>query len=316
MFGTLFLWIINELSRNILLAEGAAGYAYMKKAAIILNTEKDRAINLALELIKWSELHDIVIMLESDAANMLEMPELAVDYAALGSADFAVVLGGDGTLLRASRIFAPVDIPMLPIRFGRFGFLTDIEPDDAVQAMDDYIGGRFHMHERMMLRITVHRNGSLVNTSDALNEAVVTKGPISRMLRLCTYVSGKYIATYDADGLIVATPNGSTAYSLSAGGPLVAPDLQVLIITPICPHTLNVRPLIVSSKQKVDVVVESGAWDDMMLTVDGQLGVPLEPGDTVSIEKSEYVTKLISVNDITFYDKLQTRLRWGDRFDT
>lgn len=297
-------------------AEGDAGYADMKKAAIILNTEKDRAINLALELIEWSELHDISIMLESDAAGMLERSDLAVDDPTLCTVNFAIVLGGDGTLLRASRIFAPVDIPMLPIRFGRFGFLTDIEPDNAIQAMDDYINGKFHMHERMMLRTNVYRNGLLINTSDALNEAVVTKGPISRMLKLATYISGKYIATYDADGLIVATPNGSTAYSLSAGGPLVAPDLQVLIITPICPHTLNVRPLIVSSKQKVDVVVESGAWDDMMLTVDGQLGVPLEPGDTVSMERSEYVTKLISVNEITFYDKLQTRLRWGDRFDT
>lgn len=288
----------------------------MKKAAIILNTGKDKAISLALELIQWSALHDLGVMLESDAAEMLEMPELAVDGAVLQTADFAVVLGGDGTLLRASRMFAPVDVPILPIRFGRFGFLTDVEPANAQQAMEDYLGGRFHIHERMMLRNTVHKNDIPINTSHSLNEAVIAKGPLSRMLRLCTYIAGKYIATYDADGLIIATPNGSTAYSLSAGGPLVAPDLQVLIITPICPHTLNVRPLIVSSRQKIDVVVDSGGLDDMMLTVDGQLGVPLELGDTVSIEQSEYVTRLISVNDITFYDKLQTRLKWGDRFDT
>jgi NAD+ kinase len=288
----------------------------MKKAAVIVNAGKDHAINLTLDLIKWALLHNLEIMLEPYVADLLNRSEIAADEAALQTSDFAIVLGGDGTLLRASRIFAPHDIPILAIRFGRFGFLTDIEPADTIKAIEDYTAGNFHIHERMMTRNTVTRGNEVIAAADALNDAVIGKGPLSRMLKLSIFISDKYVATYDADGLIIATPNGSTAYSLSAGGPLVAPDLQVLIITPICPHSLTMRPLIISSQQIVNVKIEGGSVDDIMLTIDGQIGVPLQNDDIVTIEKSSFVTKLISVNRITFYDKLQTRLKWSDRFDT
>lgn len=288
----------------------------MKSASIVLNTGKDDAISLAHEIIRWAPAHDVDVILEEDAAKLLGLSDMAGGVAQLVSSDFAIVLGGDGTLLRASKIFAPFNIPMLAIRFGRFGFLTDIEPEDAIQALERYLAGNYHIHERMMIRATVHRGNEVISVSDALNEVVIGKGPLSRMLRLNAYIGSRYIATYDADGLIIATPNGSTAYSLSAGGPLVAPDLEVLIITPICPHSLNIRPLIISSRYNVDVKIEGGGVNDMMLTVDGQLGISLEIGDIVSVGKSTNITKLISVNDITFFDKLQTRLRWGDRFDT
>jgi NAD+ kinase len=136
------------------------------------------------------------------------------------------------------------------------------------------------------------------------------------MLRLATSVSGKYVSTYSADGLIIATPTGSTAYSLSAGGPLVSPDIKVIIITPICPHTLNARSLIISSQQTVEVVVEGEEGDVVMLTVDGQQGIPLKPANKVSIRQWEHKARLINVGETSFFDKLQTRLRWGDRFDS
>ncbi|MHB0997729.1 MAG: NAD(+)/NADH kinase [Armatimonadota bacterium] len=288
----------------------------MKTVSIILNDEKENAVRLASELVPWLREQDIIVLAEHSAAKAICIPEAARDDSDLVSADFALVLGGDGTLLRASRIMSPVGIPMLPIRFGKFGFLTDIEPCNAKQALISCLDGNYDIDERMMLRNHVYRDGRLISTSDALNDAVIAKGPLARMLRLRTLVSGKYISTYAADGLIAATPTGSTAYSLSAGGPLVAPDLHVIIVTPICPHTLNTRALVISQDKTLEVEVESGGEDDVMLTVDGQLGVPLEPGDTVCVEKSSYTARLISVSDITFYDKLQTRLRWGDRFDT
>ena len=288
----------------------------MKSVAIILNQEKEDAVRLACELVPWLEEQGVLVAAEHDAAVAMNALSLSRDEKQLVSADFAVVLGGDGTLLRASRTMSPAGVPMLAMRFGRFGFMTDIEPADARAALSRVLEGKYHIEERLMLRAAVHRSGRRISSSTALNDMVIAKGPLARMLRLGMCVSEKYISTCAADGLIVATPTGSTAYNLSAGGPLVAPDLQVIMITPICPHTLNIRPLIVSSNQTVEVVVESDPGDVVMLTVDGQQGISLEPGDKVLVEKAEFTAKLISIDGPTFFDKLQTRLRWGDRFDS
>ena len=288
----------------------------MKSVAIMLNPEKKDAVQLACELVPWLREQNLLVMAEHDAAVVMDAPRLSRDEKQLAKADFAVVMGGDGTLLRASRVMAPAGVPMLAVRFGMFGFLTDVEPSDIREALMQVLEGRYEIDSRMMLQSVVYRAGKQISSSTALNDVVIAKGPLARMLRLGTHVSGKYISTYAADGLIVATPTGSTAYSLSAGGPLVTPDLKVIIITPICPHTLNARSLMISSKETVEVVVESDPGDVVMLTVDGQLGVPLEHGDRVCMREAKSKAKLISVGPTTFYDKLQTRLRWGDRFDT
>jgi len=288
----------------------------MKSVAIILNPEKGNAVQLARELVPWFAERDVLIMAEHDAAAAMKAPRLSRDEKVLVTADFALVMGGDGTLLRASRMMAPRGVPMLAVRFGKFGFLTDTEPPCAREALSAVLEGRYRMDERMMLQTAVYRSGHRIESSLALNDVVIAKGPLARMLRLGTHVSGKFISTYAADGLIVATPTGSTAYSLSAGGPLVTPDLKVIIITPICPHTLNARSLIVPSRQTVEVVVESDPGDVVVLTVDGQVGIPLQPGDKISAREAKFKAKLISVGEQTFFDKLQTRLRWGDRFET
>jgi len=253
-------------------------------------------------------------MVEQAGAIAMGAEGLSRDEKELVAADFAIVMGGDGTLLRASRIMTPAGIPMLPLRFGEFGFMTEVEPVDAFSALDSVLSGEYRIDQRMTLRASVFRNGKRITTPTALNDMVIGKGPLSRMLRLPTSVSGKYISTYASDGLIIATPTGSTAYSLSAGGPLVTPDLKVIIITPICPHTLSVRSLLVSSSETVEVSIESGEGE-VVLTVDGQCGVELQPGDRVVVKDSGYKARLIAVGGTTFYDKLQTRLRWGDRFD-
>jgi len=287
----------------------------MKSVAIILNPEKGNAVQLARELVPWFEERGVLVMAEHDAAAAMKTPRLLRDEKVLVTADFALVMGGDGTLLRASRMMAPHGAPMLAVRFGKFGFLTDTEPPCAREALSAVLEGRYRTDERMMLQTAVYRSGRRVGGSLALNDVVIAKGPLARMLRLGTHVSGKFISTYAADGLIVATPTGSTAYSLSAGGPLVTPDLKVIIITPICPHTLNARSLIVPSRQTVEVVVESDPGDVVILTIDGQVGIPLQPGDKISAREARFKAKLISVGEPAFFDKLQTRLRWGDRFD-
>lgn len=287
----------------------------MKSVAIVLNTEKTDAVEAARELVPWFAERGVEVMVEHDAAVAMDTPRLSRDEKLLVAADFALVMGGDGTLLRAGRVMSRAGVPMLAVRFGKFGFLTDTEPADVRAALEEVLEGRYRIEERMMLETTALRSDKRLSSALALNDVVIAKGPLARMLRLGTHVSGKYISTYEADGLIVATPTGSTAYSLSAGGPLVTPELKVIIITPICPHTLNARSLIIASKEKVEVVVESDPGDVVVLTIDGQLGIPLEAGDRVSVQESKSKAKLIHVGEGTFYDKLQTRLRWGDRFD-
>ena len=284
----------------------------MKSVAIILNPEKESAIELGRDIVSWLEERGVLVMAEHTAAAAMGFPRLSRDEKQLVTADFALVMGGDGTLLRASHTMSAAGVPMLPIRFGQFGFLANTDPKDTFTALEHILDGDYKIDERMMLHATVHRLEEKIASSIALNDAVISKGPLSRMLRLATYISGKYISTYASDGLIIATPTGSTAYSLSAGGPLVTPDLKVIIITPICPHTLSARSLLVSSVQKVEAVVESESGD-VMLTIDGQVGIPLESGDRVSIAEADIKTQLISVNNITFFDKLQKKLKWGDR---
>lgn len=287
----------------------------MKKIAIILNPDKEAAVALVKALVPHLQGRSVAVVMEHDAARAICAPQLSGDDRQLASADFALVLGGDGTLLRASRVTAPAGVPMLGVRFGQFGFMMEIEPAEAESAVDCMLDGDYEVEDRIMLRANVMRAGAQIATATALNDAVIHKGPIARMLSLEAYVSDKYIATYQSDGLIIATPTGSTAYSLSAGGPLVTPELNVTIITPICPHTLTLRPLLVSSRETVKVLVSGQTEETVMLTVDGQIGVPLEEGDEVLVGEAEYTAKLIRVGGVTFFDKLQSRLRWGGRFD-
>lgn len=289
----------------------------MRSVAILLNSDKEGAVKLALELIPWLTEQRVEVSIESCAAARIGCSSLGRSHSELKDADLAIVLGGDGTLLRANRLLAGAGIPMFALKFGQFGFMTDTEPKDARDALTRILRGEYRIDERMMLEATLYRDDSVVGEpSTALNDVVIAKGPLARMLRLGTHVSGKYVSTYPADGLIVATPTGSTAYSLSAGGPVVSPDLQVILITPICPHTLNARSLIISSKQVVDVVVESDPNDVVMLTVDGQVGIALKAGDRVSVREADLRAKLVSVDGTSFFDKLQKRLGWGTRFDT
>ncbi len=223
-----------------------------------------------------------------------------------------LVLGGDGTILATARLCAPLGTPMLPVHVGRFGFLTAVAPDDLSPALDALLEGRYTQEERMMLWCETRRAGVLQDSGLALNEVVVANGPLSRVLHLRTSIDGKYVTTYAADGIIVATPTGSTAYSLSAGGPLVHPRLQTLLVTPICPHTLTSRALLVPPEAEVTVVVERDPQDMVRVTIDGQLGFPLQAEDEIHIRRAPHQARFLSVGGADFYDKLQNKLHWGE----
>ena len=283
----------------------------MKSVAIILNPEKSEAVKLAGLVVPWLHERGVTVIAEHDAATVMSSPSLSRDEEQLGKADFALVMGGDGTLLRASRIMAPACVPMLAVRFGKFGFIMDTEPADVFSALERVLAGEYQIHERMMISATVLRAGEHTHTEPALNDIVIAKGPLARMLRLGTHVSGQYISTYAADGLIVATPTGSTAYSLSAGGPIIHPLVPAFVLTPICPHTLSFRPLAVPSTSTVSVRLLTGG-EEVHLTLDGQRGGVLVGNDVIDIRKSPVELQLVTSPRRNYYDLVKEKLGWAE----
>lgn len=225
-----------------------------------------------------------------------------------GWAGLAIVLGGDGTLLCTARRTAGTGAVLLGINLGRLGFLTEAEQPEALSAVEQVLSGQYFVDERMMIRVQVMRNGRVDASFLALNEAVVGKGPMARMVEVQTRIDGFDVVTYPADGLIISTPTGSTAYSLSAGGPVVHPNLGVMLLTPICPHSLYARPLAVDARSQVEVSLLGGQRQSQsMLTVDGQETYPLAPGDVVAITQSEASVRLARRPGWSFYDVLRRK---------
>jgi NAD+ kinase len=226
--------------------------------------------------------------------------------------ELCVVLGGDGTLLSAARAVSHREIPILAVNLGGLGFLTSIPMRDLFPQLERAVEGVHEFTRRKMLRVSLLREGTLVAEYHALNDVVIAKSNIARIVDLEAWAGNSFICEYKADGLIISTPTGSTAYSLSAGGPIVYPTVNAICLTPICPHTLTNRPLIVPSDMALKIV--SRAKDeDAYLTVDGQLGSPLESGDAVECSASDFDILLIRTPDKTFFDVLRQKLKWGER---
>ena len=228
-------------------------------------------------------------------------------YKMYKESDFIIVLGGDGTLLSVARRVGWYETPILGINLGRLGFLTEVELNDLYCALEKIFSGNYNIEKRMMLEAAIVSNNVQVDTFYALNDVVITKGAFARIVRLKAYVDDNYLDTYPADGLIIASPTGSTAYSLSAGGPIVNPQNSLLVITPISPHTLHARSIIVSENEKIRVEMD-GNYNEIVLTVDGQQGYKLKEGDTVIISKADFHAHFLKVNDRTFYDVLRMKL--------
>jgi NAD+ kinase len=226
--------------------------------------------------------------------------------------DILRALGGVGTLLRGARLVAPYGVPVLGVNLGHLGFLTALAPADIVQGLEAVRDGEIVLDRRMGL--TVHAeaaDGTVRTTSLALNDAVLHRGGVARMIRMAVFAHGEEVGTYSADGIILATPTGSTAYSLSAGGPIVTPAVDCIVATPISPHTLAVRPLILSAAERVTVEVLSPT-EELILTIDGQEGERLIPGDRLVVERAPTRLCLVRFPGQTFFSTLRRKLRWGD----
>jgi len=282
----------------------------MKNFGLVAHLKKEIVLDLVEQIVKWMENNDCRPVLSSAVAGALRLDQYSGEEFGQG-VDCLIVLGGDGTLLNSARRAAPAGIPLLGINIGRIGFLTEVEEPDIFLALERLLQGDYTVDGRMMLAARVYRGGVCVENSIALNDVVVTKGGFARLIFLETYVNDEYVATYPADGLIIASPTGSTAYSLSAGGPLVTPALELMLITPICPHSLWARPLVIDAQARIQVNLHS-RQEEATLTMDGQYAFKLEQNDTVIITRSPFQAKFIRLKNRTFFYLFRTKLSEGE----
>ncbi len=225
--------------------------------------------------------------------------------------DLAIVVGGDGTLLNAARSLANHQIALLGINLGRLGFLTDISPDQMQNKLDAILSGEYREDKRFLLHTSIIRDGEELSESEALNDVVVHKWDVARMIEVETYVDGRFLNTVRSDGLIVSTPTGSTAYALSGGGPILQPSLDAVILVPICPHTLSHRPIVVHGESAIEIVVRGAGQSHAQVTCDGQINLGLVSGDRVRIEKKPHEARLIHPLDHDYFHILRAKLGWG-----
>jgi NAD+ kinase len=283
----------------------------MQRIGLYINRKKEAAEKVARELITWLQHQGKEVYLLQRQTRDLGLPGQGLDWDDFARhIDLAIVLGGDGTLLAAARYLSPAGVPIMGVNMGHLGFLTTAEPANITFALTQVLAGDYCLDDRLMLESSVLRNGNKVYGYLALNEIVVTKGAFARLIRLQTFINGEYYATYPGDGLIVATPTGSTAYSLSAGGPIMNPQLHNIIITPICPHTLSSRSLVIPEEERVEIIVKAD-HDDIMLTCDGQQGFPLEAGDKIIVYRAPFRARLVRLCGQGFYQVLRTRFQEG-----
>ncbi|MEN6412549.1 MAG: NAD(+)/NADH kinase [Veillonellales bacterium] len=283
----------------------------MLTIGIFPNISKKNVGSVIDWMVGYCKKKKIAILLPEQTAKVLNYPDLSGTIEFMKDhIDVAITLGGDGTLLSTIRKIAPSGIPAFGINMGQLGFLTQAELSQAECALEKIIHGDYCVEKRVMLDALVVRNSKNIYVSSAVNDVVVTKAGFSRMIKLRLLVGGEPAADYWADGLIAATPTGSTGYSLSAGGPIVNPELDVMLLTPICPHTLHARPMIISADEEVTINLPI-AQEDIVLTVDGQVIQKLLPGDEVRVRRSASQAQFLRFNDKSYYRSLRLKL-WRD----
>lgn len=281
----------------------------MKTIAIVARPKKDEVTQLAQGIIERFAGHDF--LLQAHVAEPLGRP--AVDDAELAArADLVIVLGGDGTLIYGARLLKGRPVPVLGINLGSLGFLTEVPVADAFDVIGATLAGRVRVDSRMKLSCRLFRDDTLLLEDEVLNDVVINKSALARIADHETWLDGAFVASYRADGVIFSTPTGSTAYSLSAGGPIVHPSIDCVIVTPICPHALTQRPIVVPGDQVIRVRLKS-AVSDVFLTIDGQAGLPLQTGDRIEVQRSLNRVLLVRNPHLDYFGILRQKLRWGER---
>ncbi len=255
----------------------------------------------------------IRIVTDSNCADLL--PDVGVEIVDRddvgGRCDLAIAIGGDGTMLNAARLLSNHDVPLLGINIGRLGFLADVSPDAIKETLDRILDGEFVEDRRFLLQSRVLRGGRSVMESDALNDVVIHKRNVARLVEFETYINDTFVHSQRSDGMIVSTPTGSTAYALSGGGPLLHPDLDAIVLVPICPHTLSNRPIVIDGESRIEIVVGSREVDHARLTCDGEMAHELLPGDHILIQKKAKPIRLIHPAGHDHYAILRAKLQWG-----
>lgn len=280
---------------------------------IIAKNNIEEPFEITKKLSNWLKERGVEVYVEKELGKKIRHPN-SIDRTDIPElVDVILVFGGDGTFLGVAREACKYGTPILGINLGGLGFLTEVTVEELYPMMERIIDGDYEVEDRQMLITSIRRGKKNIGTYEVLNDVVINKGALARIIDLAIYIEDSHVTTYKADGIILATPTGSTAYSLSAGGPIVHPGIPVTIITPICPHTLTNRPLVVSSKMKVEIKVTTQE-PDTYLTLDGQIGLRLKTGDLIEVKRTDTSVKLIKSPFRDFFSILKTKLMWGERY--
>ena len=290
----------------------------MKRIGIIAKQNKQEAVTITGRLVEWLQPKGVEVYIEEGIEKSLR-PNLRAPFLnpvkreeIPSHAEMIIVLGGDGTLLSVARLVGSHEVPILGVNLGGLGFLTEITLEELYRVLERVIQGDFVTDERVVFNAAVIRRGERLAEFIVLNDAVINKGALARIIDLETTINGEYLTTFKSDGLIISTPTGSTAYNLSAGGPIVYPSLHCIIITPICPHTLTNRPIMIPDDVEVRAILKS-KQQEVILTLDGQQGFVLEFGDVVEVKKAEGKILLIKSPYRHYFEVLREKLKWGER---
>lgn len=282
----------------------------IRKVGIVANAEKEKIAEYAKSLQEWLQEKGVEVFLEAEIAAKIGIKGGMKWDGLARKVQLVAVMGGDGTMLRTARYVAGYDVPIVGINMGSFGYLTEVNLHEMHSALDLILHGNFLTEKRMMLDVAISRGKTTTGTGIVLNDIVINRGNLSRLVELETTINNKYLTTYKADGLIISTPTGSTAYSLSAGGPIVYPEKDLIIINPICPHTLTNRPIIFPEDSDVRVKIWSKG-KGATVTLDGQESYQVRSGDDIVVKKSKYVTTLVLSPHRSYWEILRSKLGWG-----
>lgn len=281
----------------------------------IFTKQRDPKINATLKcLVNYLKQRKINTMIDEYGANIVETQGYSIEEIVQKS-DLAIVVGGDGTFLQAGRNLVEHNIPVLGINLGRLGFLVDVSPNEMTTILDQILLGNYYREERILLQASVYRQQQLLGTNTAFNDVVIHVRNEVRMIEFTTYINDNFVNTQRADGMIIATPTGSTAYSLSSGGPLLQSGLKAVVLVPICPHTLSHRPIVIPSSDQITITLcDDPRNSDARVSFDGQTHIDIKPSDTISIGQKEQTLCLIHPKDYDYYHILRTKLHWSVQF--
>jgi len=288
----------------------------IKRIGIVLKPHQHDALKTLCDLTLWLSERAIEVVGSPDIERErvehqtgCAVKEVPTEKLA-ASVDLILVLGGDGTMIATARMIEDLEVPVLGINYGGLGYLTEFRIEELYSALESILAGNYRLDKRVMLRTLHQRGDEIVNRNRVLNDVVINKSALARIIEIDTYLNDQFVNSFRADGLIVSTPTGSTAYNLSAGGPVIFPSMNAIVITPICPFTLSNRPIVVPDDAVIELRLKTDQ-EDVALTLDGQVGFPLKIGDRVVIQKSRTTFNLIQPSNRNYFDVLRDKLRWG-----